>query len=42
MHVSFDLINGIACGIEYIKRVDDIPSTIILDLIIFRLLFQWA
>jgi hypothetical protein len=41
MEISFDLINGVALGIEYVQAFDDEPNTVILDVLIFRFLFQW-
>lgn len=42
--MDIDLINGIAVGIEFVPEIQDegIPHTVILDLVIFRLLIQWA
>lgn len=44
MVMDMDLINGIAVGIEFVPaiREEGIPHTVILDLLIFRLLIQWA
>lgn len=41
MYISFDLINGVALGLEYVAQIEDVPNTIILDLLIVRILFQW-
>jgi len=41
MNVSFDMINGINVGIEYVQGDEDFENTIILDVFIVRLLFQW-
>jgi hypothetical protein len=41
MEISLDLINGIAVGAEFVPAFDDEPNTIIVDVFIIRLLFQW-
>lgn len=43
MVISADYIQGIAVGIEFIEAIpeEDIENTVILDLFIIRLLFQW-
>jgi len=41
MNIGLDLINGVAIGIEYIPAMPDIQKTIILDLLLIRILFQW-
>ena len=44
MTLDLYFIHGMAVGIEYVESIpeEDIPATIILDLFIIRLLFQWA
>jgi hypothetical protein len=42
MFIGFDLINGVALGIEYISCDDEYQHTIIIDLLIVRLLIQWS
>lgn len=41
MHVSFELINGINLGCEYVGAEDDYANALIIDIFILRLLFQW-
>lgn len=43
MTVDMDLIHGVSLGIEYVEEIpeEDIPATIILDIIILRFLIQW-
>ena len=41
MFMSFDLINGINVGCEYVGGDEDYENTVILDLFILRVLFQW-
>jgi hypothetical protein len=42
MLISFDFINGVSVGMEYVDSVDeDFEHTIILDLLLVRFLFQW-
>lgn len=43
MFISTDWINGISIGIEYVPENDeeDYDQTLILDLLVIRLLFQW-
>lgn len=42
MLISFDLINGISLGMEYVNSIDeDFQHTVILDLLLVRFLFQW-
>jgi len=44
MTLDLYFIHGMAVGIEYVEPIpeEDIPSTIVLDLFIVRLLFQWT
>lgn len=42
MEISFDFIHGIAFGIEYVPAFEDQDNTVILDIAIFRFLFQWS
>ena len=44
MRVGIDLINGLAVGLEFVPAIeeDGIDNTVILDLFIIRLLFQWS
>lgn len=42
MDIGFDLINGISVGIEFVPAAEEYDNTIILDVFIIRLLFQWA
>lgn len=41
--VSVDLITGVSLGLEYVSPdyENDIPSTLIIDLFILRVLIQW-
>lgn len=43
MTVGLDTINGVAVGIEFVPAIEEegIANTVILDLFIIRLLFQW-
>lgn len=43
MTLGLHFINGMAVGIEYVESIpdEDVPATIIIDLFIIRLLFQW-
>lgn len=41
MNISYDLINGINVGIEYVGGDEEFENTVILDLVIIRILFQW-
>ncbi len=44
MNIQFDFINGVAVGLEYIEPFEEegIPHSVVLDLFLIRLLFQWA
>jgi len=42
MSISLDMINGISVGIEYLPAGEDHDQTIIVDLFVIRLLFQWS
>jgi hypothetical protein len=44
--VDMDVINGLAIGIEFVPAMQDpdigeIPNTVILDILVIGLLFQW-
>jgi hypothetical protein len=39
--LGLDLINGINVGIEYLPACEDYDHTVIVDLLVVRLLFQW-
>ena len=43
MSIGLDWINGVAVGLEYVPAIQEegIDNTVILDLFIIRLLFQW-
>lgn len=42
MLISFDFINGVAVGMEYVDSMEeDFEHTIILDVFLVRFLFQW-
>ena len=41
MNISIDLITGIALGIEYISECEEHGNVVIVDILIFRLLFEW-
>lgn len=43
MTIDMDLICGVSLGAEFVNAIpeEDIPPTIILDIIIFRFLIQW-
>lgn len=42
MEFTVDLINGLGVGAEYVpSEADDEFNTIIIDIVLVRLLFQW-
>jgi hypothetical protein len=43
VHLEIDLINGVAVGLEYVEPIEEegFPHSVIVDLLIIRLLFQW-
>ena len=41
MQIGVDIINGVAIGIEYVGGTVDYPSTVIVDILFLRILFQW-
>lgn len=43
MNVGMDLICGISLGFEFVEAIpeEDIPRTLIVDILIFRFLIEW-
>lgn len=43
MSISWDFIQGLALGCEYVEAAPELghPSTVIVDVLIIRLLIQW-
>jgi hypothetical protein len=44
--IGMSIINGIAVGIEFVPSMDDrelgkYPNTVVLDIFVIRLIFQW-
>jgi len=40
MNIVLDFITGVSLGFEYVEEMGE-PKTIIVDLLIFRIMFQW-
>lgn len=40
--ISFDFINGISVGVEYVPKNEEFNTTIIIDVVIFRIIYQWV
>lgn len=41
MLISFDIINGISLGFEFIPQFEDLPNHIILDILLIRIMIEW-
>lgn len=43
MTISMDFITGVAIGLEFVDAIpeDGIDNTVIVDILILRLMFQW-
>lgn len=41
MNVLVDTITGVSVGCEYVEECGEQPKTLIIDIFIIRILFQW-